>query len=289
MRSKAAAEEEGHNRVMADHDNAGDPPCFSAAQQVRGASGTRLSPCPGGLAGNEPTRLAYHPCVTSRPRVLLSVATSVDGYIDDTGASPLVLSNDEDWDRVDEVRSTVDAILVGAGTIRSDNPRLLVRSEARCADRVRRGLPRQPAKVTLTNTPDLDPAASFFSLGESRKLVYAADPAVPELRNRLGAHAEVVPSGRTVELPAMLADLAGRGIGRLMVEGGGRIHTAFLTAGLVDELHLVIAPFFVGDADAPRFVRPGRFPNDARHPMELAEVRPIGNVVLLRYLLASEI
>lgn len=218
--------------------------------------------------------------------MLLSVATSVDGYIDDTADAPLVLSNDEDWDRVDEVRSSVDAILVGAGTIRSDDPRLMVRSEVRCADRVRRGLPRQPAKVTLTNTSDLDPAAAFFSLGESRKLVYAADPAVPGLRDRLGSSAEVVPSGETVDLRAMLADLAGRGIGRLMVEGGSRIHTAFLTAGLVDELHLVIAPFFVGDADAPRFVHPGRFPNDARHRMELAEVRPIGDVVLLRYLFA---
>lgn len=216
------------------------------------------------------------------------MATSVDGYIDDTAEARLVLSNDADWDRVDEVRSSVDAILVGAGTIRADNPRLLVRSAARCADRVRRGLPRQPAKVTLTTTADLDPAASFFSLGDSPKLVYAADRAVPGLRSRLGPLAEVVPSGETVDLRTMLADLAGRGIGRLMVEGGSRIHTAFLTSGLVDELHLVIAPFFVGDAEAPRFVHSGRFPNDAANRMRLAEVRPIGDVVLLRYLLTPE-
>ena len=68
------------------------------------------------------------------------------------------------------------------------------------------------------------------------------------------------------------------------VEGGGTIHTLFLSAGLVDEIHLVIAPFFVGDSSAPRFVHPGRFPQNPEHPMTLAEARQIGDVVLLRYL-----
>jgi 5-amino-6-(5-phosphoribosylamino)uracil reductase len=67
----------------------------------------------------------------SRPHVLLSVAASLDGCLDDTSTDRLLLSNDEDFDRVDEVRAGVDAILVGANTIRADDPRLLVCSEAR--------------------------------------------------------------------------------------------------------------------------------------------------------------
>lgn len=69
-----------------------------------------------------------------------------------------------------------------------------------------------------------------------------------------------------------------------MVEGGGTIHTMFLTAGLADELQLVFAPFFVGDCDAPRFVNPSEFPQDPAHRMRLAETRQIGDCVLLRYL-----
>ncbi|GAA0275881.1 hypothetical protein GCM10010302_11860 [Streptomyces polychromogenes] len=57
-----------------------------------------------------------------RPYVLLSVATSVDGYIYDTSTTRLLLSNSEDFDRVDQVRAESDAILIGAGTMRSDNP-----------------------------------------------------------------------------------------------------------------------------------------------------------------------
>lgn len=64
----------------------------------------------------------------------------------------------------------------------------------------------------------------------------------------------VVDAGHEVDLGFVLDDLARRGVTRLMIEGGGTIHTQFLAAGLVDEIHLVIAPFFVGDSKAPRFV-----------------------------------
>jgi 5-amino-6-(5-phosphoribosylamino)uracil reductase len=85
----------------------------------------------------------------------------------------------------------------------------------------------------------------------------------------------------------LCADLADRGVERLMVEGGGNIHTQFLTDDLVDELQLVVAPLFVGDSDAPRFVRDGTFPWNPSRRAALAEVRQIGDVVLMRYALSQ--
>jgi 5-amino-6-(5-phosphoribosylamino)uracil reductase len=61
----------------------------------------------------------------------------------------------------------------------------------------------------------------------------------------------IIDAGSPVDLITVVTDLAARGVRRLMVEGGQSIHTQFLAAGLVDELQLVIAPFFVGDPDAP--------------------------------------
>ncbi|GAB3902775.1 hypothetical protein GCM10029964_093750 [Kibdelosporangium lantanae] len=87
---------------------------------------------------------------------------SLDGYIDDATPERLILSGDADWDRVDELRASADAILVGANTIRADNPRLRVRSEARRKDREARGLPANPLRVTLTSSGDIDPEAQFF-------------------------------------------------------------------------------------------------------------------------------
>ncbi|WP_106124596.1 RibD family protein [Pseudosporangium ferrugineum] len=222
-----------------------------------------------------------------RPYVLLSCGMSIDGYVDSADEERLLLSNDADFDRVDEVRAGCDAILVGAGTVRQDNPRLLVRDEARRRARIARGERPDPVKVTVTGTCDLDPRARFFTLGEAEKLVYCASPAVPSARRRLGGLATVVDAGDPLDLARVTGDLARRGVGRLMVEGGGTVHTQFLTAGLADELQLVVAPFFVGDSKAPRFVGDGTFPWSPHRRADLIEVRQIGDVVLLRYALSD--
>jgi 5-amino-6-(5-phosphoribosylamino)uracil reductase len=221
--------------------------------------------------------------VAARPYVLLSVAMSIDGCLDDMNDARLMLSNDEDFDRVDEVRAGVDAILVGANTIRRDNPRLLIRSIERQDERIRAGLAPHPIKVTLTARGNLDATARFFSSGDSEKIVYTRDSVAPALRETLGKAATVVAAGEPIDLGVVLDNLTEHKVERLMVEGGSSVHTQFLSAGYVDEIHLVVAPFFVGDRDAPRFVHPGRFPQNSENPMTLAETRQIGNVVLLRY------
>jgi 5-amino-6-(5-phosphoribosylamino)uracil reductase len=223
--------------------------------------------------------------VTGRPYVLLSVATSVDGCIDDASDERLILSGAADLDRVDAERAGVDAILVGATTIRRDDPRLLVRSPERIAARVAAGRTAHPMKLTISSSGDLDPSARFFTAGQAERIVYVPASSAGPVQARLGSVATVVGAGDPVDPRQILADLGRRGVRRLMVEGGTAVHTLFLTAGLVDELHLVVAPFFVGDADAPRFVAAGAFPHDVRHRMRLAELRMVDDVALLRFLL----
>ena len=172
------------------------------------------------------------------------------------------------------MRASCDAIMVGAVTVRTDNPRLLVRSQARRDERTARGLPPSPMKITVTDRVDLDARSNFFTAGEAEKLVYTSSPRVADARARLGPVATVVDGGRRVRMRRLTEDLADRGVERLMVEGGGIVHTQFLADDLVDELQLVVAPFFVGDSSAPRFVSDGRFPWNAGRRAKLAEVRP---------------
>jgi 5-amino-6-(5-phosphoribosylamino)uracil reductase len=212
---------------------------------------------------------------------------SIDGYLGSAAPRRLELSNDADFDRVDAVRASCDAIMVGAATVRIDNPRLLVRSRDRRKERTARGLPPSPMKVTVSERLELDPSADFFTVGEIEKLVYCTSPCVVDARSRLGAVATVVDGGRRVQMRRLAEDLGDRGVRRLMVEGGGKVHTQFLTDGLVDELQLVVAPFFVGDSRATRFVSDGHFPWNPDRRAELAEVRQIGDVVLLRYALST--
>ena len=220
-----------------------------------------------------------------RPYTLLSCSVSLDGYLGDQ-TPRLALSNEADFDRVDGVRASCDAIMVGAVTVRTDNPRLLVRSQARRDERTARGLPPSPAKVTVSDRVDFDARSNFFTAGAAEKLLYTSSPRVADARAKLGPVATVVDGGRRVEMERLSTDLADRGVGRLMVEGGGNVHTQFLTGDLVDELQLVVAPVFVGDSHAPRFVLDGRFPWNPGRRAKLVDVRQIGDVVLLRYALS---
>ncbi|PVG83410.1 deaminase [Nocardioides gansuensis] len=225
--------------------------------------------------------------MAERPYTVLSCGISLDGYLDAASDERLVLSNEADLQRVDAVRAESDAILVGAATVRHDNPRLLVRDGRLRELRRSRGMCDSPVKVTVTGTGRLDPASSFFTAGDSDKLVYCASHSLAAARRRLGTVATVVDGGDPVDVRRLVEDLHRRGVRRLMVEGGSRVHTQFLTADLADELQLVVAPFFVGDPRAHRFVGAGAFPWHPGRRARLAETRQIGDVVLLRYALSS--
>jgi riboflavin biosynthesis pyrimidine reductase len=194
--------------------------------------------------------------------VLLSAAVSLDGALDDRSPRRLILSGPEDLDAVDELRAGCDAILIGAGTVRADDPRLLVRSERRRADRVARGLPPSPVRVVLTRSGVLDPGAAVFAGGPAPLL--------------LGG-----------DLPGVLAELADRGVCRLLVEGGAGVLTALLAAGLADELRLAVAPVFVGDPAAPRLLGPGdpAGGTGAVVRRRLLGVEAVGDTAVLRYAL----
>ncbi len=225
--------------------------------------------------------------MADRPYTVLSCSMSLDGYLAGTGERRLMLSNDADFDRVDAVRAACDAILVGAETVRKDNPRLVIRSELRRQERIAAGRPESPLKATVTGSGRLDPDAAFFSVGSGQRLVYGGSAAIRQLRERLTDRATLIDGGDCVDMRWLSRDLHARGVSRLMVEGGGILHTQFLTADLVDELHLVVAPFFVGNSAARRFVGDGHFPFHAGRRAELLEARQLGDVVLLRYALSE--
>jgi 5-amino-6-(5-phosphoribosylamino)uracil reductase len=226
--------------------------------------------------------------VPDRPYTLLSCAVSIDGYLDDASPDRLILSGPEDLDEVDALRATADAILVGAGTVRADNPRLLVRDPARIAAREAAGKPPHPLRVTMTGTGDLDPGARFFT-GPGAVLGYSASAAVaagPKFKDK----AVVIDAGAELSLAAVLQDLyLERTVATVLIEGGARILRDALAGDLADELRLAIAPFFVADPSAPRFALPARYPQTAANPMTLTSLRQVGGVAVHRYRLTPDL
>jgi 5-amino-6-(5-phosphoribosylamino)uracil reductase len=227
--------------------------------------------------------------VPDRPYTLLSCAVSIDGYLDDASTDRLILSGPEDLDEVDALRAAADAILVGAGTVRADNPRLLVRDLARIAAREAAGRPPQPLRVTMTAAGDLDPAARIFA-GPGTALVYCPSAAAAAAGRKFKGRAAVIDAGAELSLAAVLHDLhIERTVATVLIEGGARILRDALAGGLADELRLAIAPFFVADPSAPRFALPARYPQTPSNPMTLTSLRQVGSVAVHRYRLTPNL
>ena len=159
--------------------------------------------------------------------VYASVALSGDGYMDDRSPRRLILSTPADWREVMRLRAWADAILVGAETVRRDDPSLTVRDEALRRERLAANRPADPAKVTLSRSLRLAPASNFFTAGSGARIVFTDNAAASPLETA----AEIV---RIPDLSAarILTELEKRGFERLLVEGGPRTLGLFFAEGL---------------------------------------------------------
>lgn len=181
-------------------------------------------------------------------KVIVSAAVSSDGYLDDRSNERLILSSSEDWAEVHRLRAACDAILVGAETIRRDNPSLLIPSEALRQERVARGASPDPIKVTLTATCRLSPAARFFTLGTQEKIVFTScsDPGA------LKGVATVI-TAEEITASLIVTELEKRGVRTLLVEGGAVTLKMFFAEKMVDTFRLAVNPTIrVADPRAPR-------------------------------------
>jgi 3,4-dihydroxy 2-butanone 4-phosphate synthase/GTP cyclohydrolase II len=181
-----------------------------------------------------------HASRRSRPFVTIAYAQSLDGSIAGEGNRPLSLSSSSSLQLTHELRAAHDAILVGIGTVLTDNPRLNVRLAS--GD--------DPRPIVVDSRLRIPRSAHLLQTGRG---VWLATTAAASA----GAEAELQSRGATVlrlralengwvDLEALLERLARRGISQLLVEGGARILTSFLESKLVDYVVVTISPRFVG-------------------------------------------
>ncbi len=182
-------------------------------------------------------------------RITLSTATSADGFLDDNTPQRLRISTPEDWAEVYRLRAKHDAILVGAETLRCDNPSLLIRDEHVRQQRIAAGLKPDIAKVTLTASGNLDPTWRFFQTGDADRYVFSLRN-IPELQDV----ATVISDCGPITAKSIVTALEKLGIERLMVEGGTCVLNMFLSEGMADTLRLAVNPsLYVGAAGKTKF------------------------------------
>ena len=218
-----------------------------------------------------------------RPTVIVSCAVSLDSYLDDDTPCRLILSGAEDLAAVDELRANVDAIMVGAETIRRDNPSLLIKSKEHQLARLERGLAAGPAKITWTTSGEIPAEARYFCKDGARKIVFCCQNTAAKLAALFGDEVEVVGlAERTFKPAEILERLASLDITKVLLEGGAKTIAEFMKAGCVDQLRVSVAPFFLGKKGGPRLTFDPL--NSQGERMVLERVEQIGDMAVLWYL-----
>lgn len=206
-----------------------------------------------------------------RPRVIINAAMSVDGKIALADGRGVRISDEEDVRRVHRLRSQVDAILVGVGTILKDDPKLTVKREY--ADGP------DPLRVVLDSDGSTPEDAKVLDGSAPTLIVTAADC------ERSFRGVEMLRTGMDeVDLHSLLDSLGSRGIRTLLVEGGSTVIWSFLRASLADEVRVFIGSVVLGGATAPTLAGgEGAATLDQAAKLRLERVERLGGGVLLEY------
>jgi len=185
-----------------------------------------------------------------RPHVILKLAVSADDKIAAAGHKPVAITGEAARTRVHLLRAQCDAILVGIGTVRADDPQLDCRLPGMEA--------RSPVRVVLDRALRIPGTSKLVRSARQTPLwVMTSDLAEAPAAAKLGAAgAQVIHVAATSNPPGLdLADvlhtLSEKGISRLMVEGGARVASSFVTAGLIDEIWLLRGPGTIGADGIP--------------------------------------
>jgi 2,5-diamino-6-(ribosylamino)-4(3H)-pyrimidinone 5'-phosphate reductase len=189
----------------------------------------------------------------NRPYTFINVAMTADGKIDTFERKGSAISSARDKARVDELRATVDGILVGGRTLLEEQPKLTVKNEALREGRAQRGLAPNPIKVGVATIADIPLESDFIKAGPARVVIFTTNQTSKEqLTGLKTSGAEIfVHTEPRVNLTLMMQTLKKIGVDHLMVEGGGTMIFELMRLGLVDELMMYIAPMIFGGANAP--------------------------------------
>jgi diaminohydroxyphosphoribosylaminopyrimidine deaminase / 5-amino-6-(5-phosphoribosylamino)uracil reductase len=208
-----------------------------------------------------------------RPHVTLKAAVTLDGRIATRTGDSRWISGAASRERVHQLRDRVDAVLVGAGTARADDPRLTTRLLGVKG--------RDPVRVVLDTDLTLPASLKLFRARSAAPTLVAHASA---RTRRLGPGVELVRCRRGkggVDLRDLLGRLAARGITHLLVEGGSRVHERFLAEGLVDRVAIFVAPRIAGGDGIPLVAGrgPARMADTLR--LEDVQVERVGEDVLV--------
>ncbi|HIE34046.1 MAG TPA: 2,5-diamino-6-(ribosylamino)-4(3H)-pyrimidinone 5'-phosphate reductase [Candidatus Altiarchaeales archaeon] len=218
-----------------------------------------------------------------KPFVFINTAMTLDGKISTFKSKQVRISNELDMERVDKLRAESDAILVGMNTVVTDDPKLNVKNEELRRERIKKGLPENPIKVTLGGIDRIKLNSDFLNYGNCEKIIFTINDSDPQKIEKLNKKATVYVMEGEINLKGAVRILKQMGIDRLMIEGGGETNFSFLKERLVDEIYIALAPKIFGGRDAPTAVDGDGFLSEDAIELELIDMENLEDLIILRY------
>lgn len=219
-----------------------------------------------------------------RPFTFINSAMSADGKISTWQRKQVRISGSIDFDRVDQLRATSDAVMVGIGTVLADDPSLTVKSVQRRAERKEKGLEENPIRVVIDSQARIPIDADLFKKGKGQRVVVVSSSAPFEKVEALREKAIVIISGDTkIDLPDAMEQLYRLGIKRLMVEGGATLNWGMLSNCLVDQIYTFVGNILIGGQMAPTLVDGEGFTDTNPLPLELISAEKLEKGLFLKW------
>lgn len=209
-----------------------------------------------------------------RPFVYMNMAMTADGKITSARREYPTFTSSYDQRSMDRLRAEADAILVGAGTLRADDPVLGVRDPEMREYRRSLGRPEGLLYVVVTKGGDIEVTSRFFTdTSATGRIVVATEDTSADKLEPLSRLAEVWRSGRNeIDVSALLRRLHERGVERLLVEGGGELNWAFAREDALDEIYVTVAPALLGGREAPTLLEGVGFSMEGRRRLKLLDL-----------------
>ncbi|MBN2488366.1 MAG: 2,5-diamino-6-(ribosylamino)-4(3H)-pyrimidinone 5'-phosphate reductase [Methanosarcinaceae archaeon] len=219
-----------------------------------------------------------------RPFTFISSAMSADGKLSTKERKQVRISGSLDFDRVDELRATSDAVMVGIGTVLADDPSLTVKSEERRKTRKAAGLEENPVRIVVDSKARTPIDADIFKKGEGRRIIAVSTSAPVERVAALKEKAVIIKAGtERVDLHELAGKLKEMGIDRLMIEGGATLNWGMISNGLVDEIYCFVGNLIIGGATSPTLVDGIGFAENEVMKLELRSFEKMEDGVLLKW------
>ena len=219
-----------------------------------------------------------------RPFVSATFAMTIDGKITTRKFTPVDFTSREDKQHLFRQRARADAVLIGHSTLKRDNVRLGISEDLR-QERVKRGQSPAPLRVIISNEGKIDNQLKIFQWEISRVLIFSTERMPEEVRTALAGKAVLhLTKTRNVDLEEVLGILRRQyKVRRVACEGGPILFRSMLEHGLIDELHLTIAPYLFGGADAPTLTGLSKefLPDSVKCVMK--DMRVVGDECFLTY------